>query len=51
MVCAICGDEDESYSAYCGRCGRVPHMLIEVPEANPMKPYYGIRGPMGRRTG
>jgi hypothetical protein len=30
MVCCQCGAIDDSYSAYCGRCGRVPHTVIEI---------------------
>lgn len=28
MVCAVCGEIDDSYTAYCGRCGRVTHRLM-----------------------
>jgi hypothetical protein len=28
MVCSECGAIDESYSAYCGNCGRVSHILL-----------------------
>ena len=29
MVCSECGQVDESYSAFCGRCGRSDHHLRE----------------------
>ena len=27
MICCCCGEEDESHSAYCSYCGRVPHRI------------------------
>jgi len=27
MICCCCGKEDESHSAYCFNCGRVPHEM------------------------
>jgi len=29
MVCCVCGLEDNSYTAYCSKCGRVPHKIIK----------------------
>ena len=29
MVCCMCGLEDNSYTAYCLKCGRVPHKIIK----------------------
>jgi len=28
MVCCVCGRIDESHSAYCSSCNRVPHRLM-----------------------
>ena len=29
MVCCECGEEDDSWTAYCGRCGRSLHKIVE----------------------
>ena len=28
MVCCVCGEIDDSYSAYCKNCGKVAHRLM-----------------------
>ena len=30
MVCSVCGQVDDSFSAYCGKCGRSDHFIRKI---------------------
>lgn len=37
MICCVCGEIDDSYTAYCGRCHRVPHRLMTLEKQKEFK--------------
>lgn len=39
MVCCVCGEIDETHTAYCKNCCRVPHRLMTKKEHKKFKKF------------
>lgn len=48
MVCCVCGEIDDDFTAYCNKCGKVPHRLMTKEEHKEFKTFLDKLSRKGR---